>query len=85
MCAKTPSSSGRRPIVPNRSFRDSEGPLLAALLSDRSELIDNLNALTAFLDGVRAADVPIDIRGSDLTDSRIYVRIQAEGVAACNC
>lgn len=36
----------------------------------------------ATLDGVRAAGVPIDIRGFDLSDSRMYVRIRAEDVKA---
>jgi hypothetical protein len=66
-----------------RTFRGSEGPgLTRALLSDKFKLIDNLDALTATLDGVRAAGVPIDIRGCDLTDSRMYARIQAEGIEA---
>ncbi|TCM42509.1 hypothetical protein [Kribbella sp. VKM Ac-2568] len=66
-----------------RTFRGSEGPgLTRALLSDEFKLIDNLDALTATLEGVRGAGVPIDIRGCDLTDSRMYVRIQAEGIPA---
>jgi hypothetical protein len=66
-----------------RTFRGDHGPGLGrALLSDKFKLIDNLDALTATLDGVRAAGVPIDIRGCDLTESRMYVRIQAEQIKA---
>jgi hypothetical protein len=66
-----------------RTFRGEEGPGLGrALLSDKFKMIDNLDALFATLDGVKAAGVAVDIRGCDLTDSRMYVRIQAEEIKA---
>ncbi|MGZ0153752.1 hypothetical protein ACXJJ3_42250 (plasmid) [Kribbella sp. WER1] len=66
-----------------RTFRGEDGPGLGrALLSDKYKRIDNLDALFATLDGIKAADVPIDVRGCDLTESRMYVRIQAEGIKA---
>lgn len=68
-----------------RTFHHStgEGPGVArAFLSDKYKTIDNLDVLTATLAGVQDAGVEIDIRGCDLTDSRMYVRVHAEGVKA---
>lgn len=66
-----------------RLFRGESGTGIArALLSDSYKLIDNLDALTAALDGVRSAGVEVEIRGCDLTDSRMYVRVQCEAVQA---
>jgi hypothetical protein len=44
--------------------------------------MDNLDALTASLDGVRQAGVHIEIDGCDLTDRRMYVRVKAPAVRA---
>jgi hypothetical protein len=79
-----------RPEIPGddrsflvRAFSSQDGHGLArAFLSDKFKLIDNLDALTAALDGIRAAGVPVQIRGCDLTESRMYVRIQCEAVRA---
>ena len=67
-----------------RAFRgDDEGRGIArALLSDRFAIMDNLDALTAALDGIRQAGVHVEIDGCDLTDRRMYVRIKAPGVRA---
>ncbi|GAA1616256.1 hypothetical protein GCM10009789_82810 [Kribbella sancticallisti] len=66
-----------------RTFRGEEGPGLGrALLSDKYKRFDNLDALFATLDGIKEAGVPIEVRGCDLTESRMYVRIQAEGIQA---
>lgn len=59
----------------------SEG-IARAFLSDRYKMVDNLDALTAALDGVRAAGVEIEIDGCDLTDRRMYVRVKAPAVQA---
>jgi hypothetical protein len=42
--------------------------------------MDNLDALMAILEGVEAAGIRVDIRGCDLTESRMYVRIRAEEI-----
>jgi hypothetical protein len=68
-----------------RAFRGDDGQHIGvarALLSDRYAVMDNLDALTASLDGVRQAGVHVDIDGCDLTDRRMYVRIKAPGVQA---
>jgi hypothetical protein len=44
--------------------------------------MDNLDALTAALDGIRQAGVHVEIEGCDLTDRRMYVRIKAPEVQA---
>lgn len=61
---------------------DGEQGIARAILSDRYGIIDNLDALTAALDGVRAAGVKVDITGCDLTDDRMYIRINAPEVTA---
>jgi len=52
-----------------------------AFLSDGYKRIDNLDVLLAALDGVRAAGVPVQIDGCDLTERRMYVRVVCEQVA----
>jgi hypothetical protein len=51
-----------------------------AFLSDRYAIMDNLDALLAALDGVRAAGVDVDIVGCDLTERRMVVRIECPQV-----
>ncbi|WTX01064.1 DUF932 domain-containing protein (plasmid) [Streptomycetaceae bacterium NBC_01309] len=67
-----------------RCFRSGDGgPGVArAVLSDSYKMIDNLDALTAAMDGIRQAGVPVEIESADLTDSRMYVRVVAPGIAA---
>lgn len=60
---------------------ESEG-IARAFLSDRYSVIDNLDVLTAALDGVRQAGVNVEIDGCDLTDRKMYVRIVAPEVQA---
>ena len=60
-----------------------DGPGAArAFLSDGYRRIDNLDVLLAALDGVRAAGVPAQIDGCDLTERKMYVRVVCEQVAA---
>lgn len=65
-----------------RCFRgDDGGPGIArALLSDRYGLMDNLDVLTAALDGVHRAGVEVDIAGCDLTEQKMRVRVTAPQV-----
>jgi hypothetical protein len=51
-----------------------------AFLSDGYKRIDNLDVLLAALDGVRAAGVPVEVDGCDLTERRMYVRVVCEQV-----
>ncbi|WP_405065025.1 hypothetical protein OG558_24015 [Kribbella sp. NBC_01510] len=77
-----------RPAVPGKSdsylfrtFQGSDGPGLGrAFLSDGYRLMDHLDVLMAILEGVEAAGIHVDIRGCDLTESRMYVRIQANEI-----
>jgi len=65
-----------------RTFRGDDGSGIArALLSDRFARIENIDVLMAALDGVREAGVNIEIAGCDLSDRRMYVRIDAPEVA----
>lgn len=68
-----------------RCFRpDDEGSegVARAFLSDRYRTVDNLDVLTAALEGVKEAGVQIEVAGCDLTDRRMYVRILAPEVQA---
>lgn len=53
-----------------------------AMLSDRYKMIENLDVLTAALDGVKEAGVEIEFAGCDLTENRMYVRVLAPQVKA---
>jgi hypothetical protein len=66
-----------------RAFRGDDGDGIArAFLSDSYKVIDNLDCLSAALDGVRQSGAHIEIDGCDLTDRRMYVRIKAPEVQA---
>lgn len=66
-----------------RAFRGDDGDGIArAFLSDSYKVIDNLDCLSAALDGVRQSGTNIEIDGCDLTDRRMYVRIKAPEVQA---
>lgn len=80
-----------QPALPNpdprslllRAFRGDEGVgVLRGVLSDTYKIIDNLDVLTAALDGIRQAGVHVDFAGCDLTERRMIVKIKAPGVAA---
>lgn len=62
-----------------RGFAGEPG-VARAFLSDRYARIDNLDVLTATLDGVRQAGVDVVIDGCDLTERRMYVRVVAPQV-----
>ncbi|MFC1442871.1 DUF932 domain-containing protein [Streptacidiphilus sp. N1-10] len=53
-----------------------------AMLSTGYRIIDNLDILTAALDGVRSAGVDVRIDSCDLSDKRMYVRVIANQVRA---
>lgn len=67
-----------------RTFRPDDGGegVARAFLSSRYRMFDNLDVLTAALEGVRDAGVEVEIDGCDLTERRMYVRIKAPEVRA---
>lgn len=83
-----PLYSDHDPIRDPRSFMlrcfkgDDDLGVARAFLSDSYKVIDNLDALTAALQGVRESGVDIEIDGCDLTDRRMYVRVKAPAVQA---
>ncbi|MFF3249356.1 DUF932 domain-containing protein [Streptomyces sp. NPDC002870] len=71
-----------------RAFRGENGPgmppaegVARALLSDSYKLMDNFDMLLAALDGVKQSGHPTRVTGCDLTDRRMYVRVESEAVA----
>ncbi|MET8823315.1 DUF932 domain-containing protein [Streptomyces rochei] len=70
-----------------RAFRGDGGPgrpaegVARALLSDSYKLMDNFDLLLAALDGVKQSGHPTRVTGCDLTDRRMYVRVESEAVA----
>lgn len=66
-----------------RGFRGDEGPGVArAFLSDRYAIIDHIDVLTAALSGIGQAGVNVEVKGCDLTDRRMYVKVAAPEVQA---
>ncbi|WP_245679379.1 DUF932 domain-containing protein [Actinomadura hibisca] len=51
-----------------------------ALLSDTYKRIDHLDVLTAAMQGIKDAGVPVEIQGCDLTEQRMYIRIFSPAV-----
>ncbi|MBF6331891.1 hypothetical protein [Nocardia transvalensis] len=60
----------------------SEPGVLRALLSDRYGIIDNLDVLTAVLDGIRLADAEVSVRSCDLTESSMHCKVFSPKVSA---
>jgi hypothetical protein len=67
-----------------RLFSDPDGgPGVArAMLSDSYKVMDNLDVLTAALQGMQRAGVAAEIEACDLTDRRMYVRVVAPEIRA---
>ena len=68
-----------------RTFRpDDDGTegVARAFLSDSYRIVDNLDVLTAALEGIRASGVHVQVQGADLTDRRMYVKVYSPEVAA---
>lgn len=67
-----------------RTFRgDDDGIGVArALLGNSYKVIDNLDVLMTVLSGVAEAGAEVDVRSCDLSDRRMYVKVNAPGVTA---
>ncbi|MEV0688393.1 hypothetical protein AB0I35_31495 [Nocardia sp. NPDC050378] len=59
-----------------------EPGVLRAFLSDRYGIIDNLDVLTAVLDGITAADSDVEVRSCDLTESSMHCKVFSPKVSA---
>ncbi|MFE9812451.1 DUF932 domain-containing protein [Streptomyces sp. NPDC005548] len=71
-----------------RTFRGDHTPGTApaegvarALMSDSYKVMDNFDILLAALEGVQKSGHPTKVIGCDLTDRRMYVRVESEAVA----
>jgi hypothetical protein len=67
-----------------RLFKGDDGSegIARAMLSDTYKRMDNLDVLTAALQGVRDADAQIEVEGCDLTERNMLVRIVAPNITA---
>lgn len=67
-----------------RTFRgDDNGRGVArALLSDRFRIVDHLDVLVAALDGIREAGIEAHVSTADLTERRMYVKVDAPEINA---
>jgi hypothetical protein len=67
-----------------RCFRGGDGGvgIARALLSDRFKVMDNLDVLMAGLDGVKQANVEVDIIRCDLSERQMHVVVSAPDVVA---
>jgi hypothetical protein len=62
---------------------DAEGTgIVRAFLSDKYFVIDNLDILISVLAGVRDSEADAQVTGCDLTDSKMYVRVDSPSVRA---
>lgn len=61
---------------------DEESGVARALLSDSFKCIDNFDILVAVLEALKASGIPVDITGCDLSERRMYVRLNAPSVSA---
>jgi hypothetical protein len=56
--------------------------IVRAFLSNGYRIIDNIDVLTAALRGISDAGVHVEVRGADLTEKRMSVKVWAPAVAA---
>ncbi|QBS44933.1 hypothetical protein DMB37_37475 [Nocardia sp. CS682] len=64
------------------SGHPSRPGVLRAFLSTRYGIVDNLDLLTAVMDGIRQVDVDVTIRSCDLSDSSMHCKVYSPQVAA---
>lgn len=66
-----------------RCYKGDDGGLgvARALLSNRYGAIDNLDALVAVMQGIYESDPTAQVVGCDLTDRKMYVRVQSLNVS----
>jgi hypothetical protein len=67
-----------------RTFRNPDGGegIARAFVSDRYNIVDDLDALVAVLGAVKQMGTDIEVTTCDLTDRNMYVRVVAPGVKA---
>ncbi|WP_280477147.1 hypothetical protein [Nocardia asiatica] len=64
------------------SGKPDEPGVLRAVLSDRYGIIDNLDVLTAVLDGIRLADTDVTVRSCDLSESSMHCKVYSPKIRA---
>ena len=65
-----------------RGFRDDDGGVARAFLSDKFKIVDNLDVLVAGLDGIKQSGRTVQIDQCDLTDSRMYIKLWCPEVSS---
>jgi hypothetical protein len=56
--------------------------VVRAMLSDKYFVIDNLDVLVSVLAGIRDAEAEVEVTSCDLTESKMYVRVESPKVRA---
>lgn len=72
----------KRHLVRTLRSGDTTPGIARALLSNSYRFVDNLDVLTAVLQGIRQAGVHVKVTRCDLTETRMYVKIQCPEVVA---
>jgi hypothetical protein len=68
------SDEGKNLLI--RAFEPGEGDNVArALLSDRYNMIDNMEVLLETLDAIKATGIPVNVAGAELSDTRMFLQI----------
>lgn len=59
---------------------DEENGILRAMLSDRFKAIDHLDVLMSALEAIQKSGVKTSVENADITDKKMYVRIEAPDI-----
>ncbi|RJO77701.1 hypothetical protein D5S18_08195 [Nocardia panacis] len=79
---EAPSEPDTRQFLLRLFTRPGQPGVLRAFLSDRYGIIDNLDVLTAVLDGIRSADADATVRACDLSESSMHCKVYSPRVRA---
>lgn len=72
----------KRYLVRNLRGEGGQPGIARALLSDKYKITDNLDVLLTVLDGIRKAGADVTVSQCDLSEKRMYVKVQSPQVAA---
>lgn len=65
-----------------RTFKNEESGICRAFLSNSFRIMDNLDVLTAALEGVRETGAEVQVEGCDLSERRMRIRLACPDIRA---